>query len=37
MSSIVRFYVNRIQHDKMTLDDVPNAWRADVEKVLENT
>lgn len=35
MSNIVRLYVTRIQQGKMTLDEVPQRWRADVEKALE--
>lgn len=32
---MVAFYVNRIKKGKMTLDQVPEKWRADVEKALE--
>lgn len=32
---MVAFYVNRIKKGKMTLDQVPEKWRADVEKALK--
>lgn len=31
---MVKFYVNRIKHGYMTLEDVPERWRAAVEEVL---
>lgn len=31
---MVKFYVYRIKKGKMTLEDVPEKWRADVEKEL---
>lgn len=31
---MVNFYVRRIRAGKMTLDEVPEYWRADVEKAL---
>lgn len=31
---MVKFYVNRIKNGKMTLEDVPAKWRADVEQAL---
>lgn len=33
---MVKFYVMQIRLHKMTLDDVPERWRAQVEEVLEN-
>lgn len=32
---MVRFYVNRIKHGLMTIDDVPERWREAVRKELE--
>lgn len=32
---MVKFYVNRIRHGLMTLDDVPERWREAVRKELE--
>lgn len=32
---MVKFYVNRIQNGLMTIDEVPDRWKADVEKVLK--
>lgn len=29
---MVKFYVNRIKNGKMTLDQVPARWRAEVEQ-----
>ena len=37
VSKMVKFYVNRIRQGKMTIDEVPDRWRASVEKVLEET
>lgn len=34
MSAIVKFYVRRIKAGKMTIEDVPEAWRAEVEEAL---
>lgn len=31
---MVKFYVNRINNGKMTLDQVPQRWRAEVETEL---
>ena len=31
---MVKFYVNRIKNGKMTLEEVPTKWRADVENAL---
>lgn len=31
---MVKFYVNRINNGKMTLDEVPQKWRAEVEAEL---
>lgn len=31
---MVNFYVNRIRHGKITLEDVPAHWRAAVEEAL---
>ena len=33
---MVNFYVKRILEGKMTIDDVPEKWREDVRKALEN-
>ena len=33
---MVNFYVKRILAGKMTIDDVPEHWRAAVEEALEN-
>lgn len=33
---MVRFYVNMIRNGRMTLDDVPDKWRIEVEKALED-
>ncbi len=32
---MVKFYVNRIENGKMTLEDVPNLWKKKVEAELE--
>lgn len=32
---MVSFYVRRIKQGKMTLDEVPERWRAEVERELE--
>lgn len=32
---MVKFYVNRIQHGLMTIEEVPTRWREAVEKALE--
>lgn len=32
---MVKFYVDRIKKGKMTLDEVPEKWRKDVEKALQ--
>lgn len=32
---MVNFYVRRIKQGKMTLDEVPEKWREDVRKALE--
>jgi hypothetical protein len=32
---MVKFYVNRIKHGLMTIDDVPERWREAVRKELE--
>ena len=32
---MVNFYVRRIKAGKMTLEEVPEYWRSDVEKALE--
>lgn len=34
---MVKFYVKRIESGLMTIDEVPEKWRADVEKALETT
>lgn len=34
MSAIVQIYVNRIRAGKMTLEQVPLRWRAEVEEAL---
>lgn len=31
---MVKFYVNRIKKGKMTIEEVPQKWRAEVEKAL---
>ena len=31
---MVAFYVNRIRHGKITIEDVPPYWRAAVEEAL---
>lgn len=31
---MVNFYINRIKHGYMTLEDVPELWRAAVEEAL---
>ena len=31
---MIAFYVNRIRHGKMTIEDVPMIWRAAVEEAL---
>lgn len=33
---MVKFYVMQIRLHKMTLDDVPERWRVQVEEALEN-
>lgn len=33
---MVNFYVKRIVSGKMTIEEVPEHWRADVEEALEN-
>lgn len=33
---IHNFYVNRIRQGKITIDDVPEKWREEVRKKLEN-
>lgn len=33
---MVKFYVNRIKSGKMTLDEVPERWREEVRKALED-
>ena len=32
---MVKFYVNRIQHGKSTIEQVPERWRAAVQEVLD--
>ena len=32
---MVKFYVSRIQKGLMTIDQVPEKWRAEVQKALE--
>lgn len=32
---MVKFYVNRIRHGLMTIDDVPERWREAVREELE--
>lgn len=32
---MVKFYINRIQKGKLTLEEVPERWRADVEAELK--
>lgn len=34
---MVNFYVNRIRNGKLTLDQVPERWRAAVEEALNAT
>ena len=34
---MVDFYVKMIREGKMTIDEVPDLWRADVEEALKNT
>lgn len=36
MVGMVDFYVKRILSGKMTIDQVPDYWRADVEEALKN-
>lgn len=33
---MINFYVNRIKQGKITIDDVPEKWREEVRKKLEN-
>ena len=33
---MVNYYVKRIREGKMTLEDVPTKWRAQVEEALES-
>ena len=33
---MVNFYVKRIREDKMTLEEVPERWRAAVEEALKD-
>lgn len=37
VNKMVKFYVNRIKNGKMTIEEVPEKWRAAVEEVLEET
>lgn len=32
---MIKFYVNRIENGKMTLEDVPNLWKKKVEEALK--
>lgn len=32
---MVKFYVNRIQNDKLTIEQVPERWRAAVQELLD--
>lgn len=32
---MVNFYVNRIQNGLMTIDEVPDRWKTNVEKTLQ--
>lgn len=32
---MVKFYVNRIQNGKLTIDQVPNRWREAVQEALD--
>lgn len=34
---MIKFYVNRIQNGKLTLEQVPERWRAAVEEALKST
>jgi hypothetical protein len=34
MNAIIKFYVRRIKAGKMTLEEVPELWRAQVEEAL---
>ena len=34
---MVRWYINRIQNGKMTLNEVPKRWFDEVKNVLEST
>ena len=33
---MVKFYVNRIKRGRMTIEQVPEYWRAKVEEALKN-
>lgn len=35
MNAIVKFYVLQIKMKKMTIDDIPEKWKMEVQKELE--